>query len=81
MAAAVLTTYATIKYSSGLGLSPIPLNFQIASNQILLSWTNAAFSLQSAPTVQGSYTNIPGATSPYTNLIQGNQQYFRLKGN
>ncbi len=71
--------YATIKYS-GPGLSPIPLKYQIVSEEIVLSWTNAAFDLQSAPAVLGAYTNIPGATSPYTNVISSNQQYFRLRG-
>jgi hypothetical protein len=71
-----LSDYATVKFS--ILLLPIPLNFQIEDGQIVLSWTNAAFSLQSAPTVQGNYTNIPGATSPYANPISASQQYFRL---
>jgi hypothetical protein len=71
---------ATIKYS-GATLSPILLNYQILGNQLVLSWTNAAFNLQSALGVEGAYTNIPGATSPFTNLISVPQQYFRLKAN
>jgi hypothetical protein len=35
--------------------------------------------LQSAPVISGTFTNLPGATSPYTNAITGSQQYFRLK--
>ena len=49
-------------------------------NQLVLSWTNAGFSLQSAPAVTGTFTNLPGATSPYTNALTGAQQFFRLKG-
>jgi hypothetical protein len=49
------------------------------NDQLVLSWRNPAFSLQSAPAVIGNYTNIVGATSPYTNSITGSQQYFRLK--
>jgi uncharacterized delta-60 repeat protein len=64
-----------------LAVPPISLNIQKASNQVLVSWTNGAFSLQSAPFVIGTYTNVPGATSPYTNPITGSQQYFRLKVN
>jgi hypothetical protein len=37
--------------------------------------------LQSAPTVTGTYTNVPGATSPYTNAITGSQKFFRLIAN
>jgi hypothetical protein len=39
---------------------------------------SAGFALQSAPAASGSFTNIPGATSPYTNPISGGQQFFRL---
>jgi hypothetical protein len=71
--------FATIKYSSSI--PSILLNSQRLNNQLVLSWTNAGFSLQSAPAVSGTFTNIPGAASPYTNSITGFQRYFRLKGN
>jgi hypothetical protein len=49
---------------------------------VILTWpTNAAFSLQSAAFVTGAFTNVPGATSPYTNFMTGPQQYFRLQLN
>ena len=70
--------YATIKYSI---VQPIPLEFQKMNNQLMLSWTNAAFGLQSAPAITGTFTNVPGATSPYTNPISGSQQFFRLISN
>ena len=69
----------TIKYSSSV--PPSRLAFEKLNNQLVLSWTNAGFTLQSAPVVPGTFTNIPGATSPYTNPITGAQQFFRLIGN
>ena len=45
---------------------------------VVLSWTNAAFGLQSAPAVTGTFTDIPGASSPFTNSITGGQRFFRL---
>ena len=50
---------------------------------VILTWaTNAAgFTLQSAPAITGTFTNLPGATSPYTNPIAGAQQFFRLISN
>jgi uncharacterized repeat protein (TIGR03803 family) len=52
---------------------------------IILTWpANAAgfdytgFNLQSGPAVAGPFTNIPGATSPYTGPIGGAQQFYRL---
>ncbi len=49
---------------------------------VILTWpTNAAFSLQSAPFVTSAFSNVPGATSPYTNFMTGPQQYYRLQSN
>jgi uncharacterized repeat protein (TIGR03803 family) len=84
------TLYGTVQYGGALangGLvfalnllpSPIPLNLHSTSNAVILSWSDPAFSLTAAPTVTGVYTNVPGATSPYTNAITGSQKFFRLK--
>ena len=59
-------------------VSPIPLSIKPIGNKVVLTWTNAAFSLQSATNVTGSYTTITGSTSPYTNVISGARTYFRL---
>jgi hypothetical protein len=77
-AASGLTEFATIKYSSSI--PPPRLDFQLLRNELVLSWTNAGFSLQSAPAVTGTFTNLPGATSPFTNALTGPQQFFRLRG-
>jgi len=62
-------------------LVPIPLNIQLGNSAAILSWTNAAFLLQTAASLSGVYTNIPGATSPYTNNISSPMEYFRLVAN
>src|SRR5262249_22428431 len=59
--------FATIKYSSSISLPR--LDFQKLDNQLVLSWTNSGFNLQSAPSASGTFTNIPGSTSPYTNSL------------
>jgi hypothetical protein len=67
-------------------LPPIPLNYQRRNNSLVLTWTNSTFNLQSAPAVNGPYTNVPTvvpftngpATSPYTNTLSGPQKFFRL---
>jgi uncharacterized repeat protein (TIGR03803 family) len=59
----------------------LPLNIQQVGDSVVLTWTNAGVSLQSAPGVQttnSSFTNISGATSPYTNPVTGSQMFFRL---
>ncbi len=81
------TYYSTTTEGGGFngnvfGLSfGVFLNIQTNGHNVVLTWNNPAFSLQSAPNVVGTYTNIPGATSPYTNPISGAQQFFRLQGN
>ena len=71
--------YATIKYS---GIAPVVrLDFQNLNNQLVLSWTNAGFVLQSAPAPTGPFTTMAGATSPYTNDLSAAQQFFRLISN
>jgi hypothetical protein len=67
---------ATVKYSV---LRPVPLLMQRMENQFVLSWTNSAFLLQAGPSVAGPFTNVPAATSPYTNPIAEPQQFFRLR--
>jgi len=57
------------------------LDFQLLNNQLVLSWTNAGFNLQSAPALTGPFTNLPAATSPYTNSLTAPQQFFRLISN
>ena len=67
----------TIKYSSSVRPH---LDFQKLNNELVLSWTDAAFNLQTAPAVTGPFTNLPAATSPYSNPFTGPQQFFRLRG-
>jgi hypothetical protein len=59
----------------------IPLNLQLINGTVVLSWSNPTFRLQAAPTVTGVYSNVAGATSPYTNALTGSQEFFRLKWN
>ncbi len=83
------TLYGTAQYGGMWGegvvyalplsaVTPVPLTIQKANQTVILSWTNAAFSLYAAPVVTGVYTNVPNATSPYTNPISGPQKFYRL---
>jgi len=63
-----------------------PLTILPSETNVILTWpTNFAgfdysgFVLQSAPALTGTFTNIPSATSPYTNPITGAQQFYRLR--
>jgi hypothetical protein len=59
--------------------NPIRLNLQRLGGKAVLIWTNSAFALQTAPAVAGAYTNVPGASSPYTNAFTNAARFFRLK--
>ncbi len=75
-------TVFSLTLGAGSGILPVPLLFSRTSNKLVFTWANTNFTLQSAPLVTGTYTNIPGATnSPYTNPITGSQRFFRLIGN
>ncbi len=59
-------------------LSAIPLNIALVGGSAVLTWSNAAFSLQAAGSLTDTFTDVPNATSPYTNVIAGSHQFFRL---
>lgn len=74
------TNSSTIAVSVGNLATPIPVTAQFSGGNIILNWTNPAFILQTSTNVMGPYLTIPGATSPYTNLIGTNPaSFFRLK--
>lgn len=71
--------FLTIKYSAIM--PSVHLDYQMLNSRLVLTWTNGGFSLQTAPASTGTFTNLPGATSPYTNSLTAAQQFFRLKKN
>jgi uncharacterized repeat protein (TIGR03803 family) len=57
-----------------LGIRPI-------SNAVVLTWNNPALFLESATNVGGAFTNVTGASSPFTNSTTGARRFFRLGSN
>ena len=49
----------------------------IAGNKLLLTWAGP-FILQSAPAINGPYTDVPNQTVPFTLKPVGPRQFFRL---
>ncbi len=68
----------SLSYGSLGTVSPVPLKIQSVGGDAVLTWSNSSFTLQAAPAIAGAYTNVPGATSPYTKVMAGSQRYFRL---
>jgi hypothetical protein len=55
------------------------VNFGPGSN-VTLTWAGEGFTLQSAPSVNGPWADISGASSGYNyNTVSGPQQFFRLR--
>ena len=60
-------------------LLPILLSIQLSGANVVLTWSDASFSLQSSTIVTGPYTTLSGAASGFTTNINSNsQQFFRL---
>ena len=51
----------------------------VLNGELVLSWGEPLFALQSADSVTGPYSTIPNATSPYTNAPSASEKYFRLR--
>jgi len=64
---------------SGTPLGIPQLTIQKAGANAVLTWASPAFHLESSPSPTGSYTNIPGATSPYVVPVASKPGFFRLK--
>jgi hypothetical protein len=71
-------SFAAVLPNGTNAISQIPLQANRNGNNLILSWTNPAFLLQSSPTVTGAYTNVPGS-SPVTIPMTSQKQFFRLK--
>ncbi len=75
---------ASVYTAGAAGLSPayvppVPsaITIERVGNNIRLSWTDGT--LQSADTVNGTYSDVPGAASPFTVTPTGSQKYYLLR--
>ncbi len=72
--------------SSGVGavfaitLQPT-LNLTSITNRAVLTWNDPTFSLYTSTNISGTFTNLPGSHSPFTNILSGPQRFFRLQSN
>jgi hypothetical protein len=56
---------------------PAKLVVQSAGGNLILSWTQGV--LQSASSITGPWSDVIGASSPYTNSLSASQAFYRLK--
>jgi hypothetical protein len=78
----VWASWATVADSAFTTYAPTvapaaALHYQMTGGAMVLTWT--AGTLQCASAVDGPYTNMSEAFSPYTVVPSGDRQFFRLK--
>jgi hypothetical protein len=79
----VWASYMTVAANSSLesyssvSSAPVSLNIQNVGSGAILVWPRGT--LQSATQITGPYNDVPDATSPYTNIMSGTQQFFRIR--
>jgi hypothetical protein len=66
-------TLTRIGYASPA--SAVKLSIANYGSQVVVSWPSGT--LQESGNVSGGYTNVVGATSPYTNSVSGSAAFFR----
>ena len=58
---------------------PMPLRIQRSGTNVLLKWwAIVPCTLQTAPSVNGTFINVDGASSPVTNSMNSTSQFYRL---
>lgn len=57
---------------------PVSLDISAIDGAAVLTWTNSIYDLQASGNLLDGFTNVPNATSPYTNSLQADQMFFRL---
>jgi hypothetical protein len=76
----ILADFSQIEVGTPPVIVVLPvLNVQFSTPNLTLSWTDATYSLQTAPEVTGTYVTLTGVTSPFTTNITSNARlFFRL---
>jgi hypothetical protein len=70
-------TFAAVAGTNNPGARPFLAITNSAAGPVL-TWSDPAYLLQSAPTPEGLFTNVPGAHSPHSPGTTGPARYFRL---
>jgi hypothetical protein len=66
-----------IEIATTQGLVPIPLNFTVSGNTIRFTWGDG-FKLQSSSSLTGTWTDVPGASSPWVVNMTSPVLFYRL---
>ena len=61
----------------GYAMGPVTLSIAKVGGDVVLTWPTGT--LQQGTNVTGIYSDLSGATSPYTNAVSGMPRYFRVR--
>jgi hypothetical protein len=61
--------------------NPFPLSIERIGAAVVLRWSEPACILQAAASPYGPFTNVTGASTPFTNAASGKARFFRLRAN
>jgi hypothetical protein len=75
--------YDDLSFSSGTNSvvvgPPGSIAISTSGNDAVLTWTNGWILQRATILANAGFVDVPGAVSPYTNLVTGPLQYFRLR--
>jgi hypothetical protein len=74
-----VATAAIFLQTGSVTPTAVLLSAHVAAAHVVLSWPGTNFMLLSATNHNGPWSNMPSATSPFTNPISGPERFFRLK--
>ena len=77
MTVASNTVFSAYSSVTNLVGQPVRITIQVSGQSVILTWPQGT--LQSANAVNGQYNDVLGATSPYTNTINGTRQFYRVR--
>ena len=77
--ASYMTVAANSSFENYSSVTPsvLTLNIQNSGGPVILTWPSGT--LQYASQAAGPYSDMVGVTSPYTNIVSGIQQFFRVR--
>jgi len=67
-----------LSYVGAVTVTPVPLFIQFDGQNAVLIWNDSTFALQATPSLADTFTNVTGATSPFTNALDAPAKFFRL---
>lgn len=70
-------SFAAVASTIGTG---VPISIRREADNVILTWDPPGAALEFSPALDVPFTNLPGASSPFTNTMTPPAGFFRLRG-